>query len=351
MSTNQQKESSKSNNEEEVDLGSLFVMIGKGFSKFFNFIGDIFKGFFHFLVIILIFLKENSIKIGIAGFLGLIAGVFLEVKTPKKFESEMLLQPNFESTRQLYNNVNYYNDLVKQKDTISLQKIFNLDKKIAGSLQAFEIAPIITDRDIINTYNNLILSVDTLTIKSYDYAAFKNSFTIYDYKLHKLTVTAKENDVFEKLGDVLISSVVNNNYFKRLKKLTNESLNRTDSLYRQNLTQVDSLRKVYVEVMVAEAKKQTAGTNIDLGGEKSTTKELELFETNRKINADLRGVASQKATSYEVINILSSFQPIGTEIKGVTKNYAFLLTILGAGFMILFLLVRQLNNYLNNYKK
>jgi hypothetical protein len=351
MSTNQQKESSKSNNEEEVDLGSLFVIIGKGFSKFFNFIGDIFKGFFHFLVIILIFLKENSIKIGIAGFLGLIAGVFLEVKTPKKFESEMLLQPNFESTRQLYNNVNYYNDLVKQKDTISLQKIFNLDKKIAGSLQAFEIAPIITDRDIINTYNNLILSVDTLTIKSYDYAAFKNSFTIYDYKLHKLTVTAKENDVFEKLGDVLISSVVNNNYFKRLKKLTNESLNRTDSLYRQNLTQVDSLRKVYVEVMVAEAKKQTAGTNIDLGGEKSTTKELELFETNRKINADLRGVASQKATSYEVINILSSFQPIGTEIKGVTKNYAFLLTVLGAGFMILFLLVRQLNNYLNNYKK
>jgi hypothetical protein len=351
MSTNQQKENSKSNNEEEVDLGSLFVIIGKGFSNFFNFIGNIFKGIFHFLVIILIFLKENSIKIGIAGFLGLIAGVFLEVKTPKKFESEMLLQPNFESTRQLYNNVNYYNDLVKQKDTISLQKIFNLDKKIAGSLQAFEIAPIITDRDIINTYNNLILSVDTLTIKSYDYAAFKNSFTIYDYKLHKLTVTAKENDVFEKLGDVLISSVVNNNYFKRLKKLTNESLNRTDSLYRQNLTQVDSLRKVYVEVMVAEAKKQTAGTNIDLGGEKSTTKELELFETNRKINADLRGVASQKATSYEVINILSSFQPIGTEIKGVTKNYAFLLTVLGAGFMILFLLVRQLNNYLNNYKK
>jgi hypothetical protein len=350
MSTNQQKENSKSNNEEEVDLGSLFVIIGKGFSNFFNFIGDIFKGIFHFLITILIFFRENSLKIGIAGFIGLIAGVFLEVKTPKKFESEMLLQPNFESTRQLYNNVNYYNDLVKQKDTISLQKIFNLDKKIAGSLQAFEIAPIITDRDIINTYNNLILSVDTLTIKSYDYAAFKNSFTIYDYKLHKLTVTAKENDVFEKLGDVLISSVVNNNYFKRLKKLTNESLNRTDSLYRQNLTQVDSLRKVYVEVMVAEAKKQTAGTNIDLGGEKSTTKELELFETNRKINADLRGVASQKATSYEVINILSSFQPIGTEIKGVTKNYAFLLTILGAGFMILFLLLRHLNNYLSAYR-
>ncbi|MDA9087107.1 hypothetical protein N9K01_00920 [Polaribacter sp.] len=351
MSTNQQKESSKSNNEEEVDLGSLFVIIGKGFSNFFNFIGAIFRGFFHFLITILIFLRENSLKIGIAGFIGLIAGFFLEVKTPKKFESEMLLKPNFESTRQLYNNVNYYNDLVKQKDTVSLQKIFNLDKKTAASLEEFEIEPIITDRDIINTYDNLILSVDTLTIKSYEYAAFEGSFTDYDYKVHKLTVTAKKNDIFEKLGDVIISSVVNNNYFKRLKKLTNENLNRTDSLYRQNLTQVDSLRKVYVEVMIAEAKKQTAGTNIDLGGENKTTKELELFTANKVINQDLKNIVSQKATQYEVINVLSSFQPIGTEIKGVTKNYAFLLTFLGAGLMVLFLLLRQLNAYLENYNK
>jgi hypothetical protein len=42
MSTNQNK------NEEEVDLGSLFVIIGKGFSNFFNFIVTIFKGVFHF---------------------------------------------------------------------------------------------------------------------------------------------------------------------------------------------------------------------------------------------------------------------------------------------------------------
>jgi len=351
MSTNQQKESSKSNNEEEVDLGSLYVIIGKGFSNFFNFIGNIFKGIFHFLITILIFLRENILKIGIAGFIGLIAGFFLEVKTPKKFESEMLLKPNFESTRQLYNNVNYYNDLVKQKDTVSLQKIFNLDKKTAASLEEFEIEPIITNRDIINAYDNLIESVDTLTIKSYVYEAFENSFTIYDYEVHKLNVTAKENDVFNKLGDVIISSVVNNNYFKRLKKLTNENLNRTDSLYRQNLTQIDSLRKVYMEVMIEEAKKTTAGTNIDLGGKNKTTKELELFTTNKVINQDLKNIASQKATEYEVINVLSSFQPIGAEIKGVTKNYAFLLMVLGAGLMVLFLLLRQLNAYLENYNK
>ena len=48
----------KNNNEEEVDLGSLFVIIGKGFKNFFNFIGSIFKGAFHFLISILLF-KRN----------------------------------------------------------------------------------------------------------------------------------------------------------------------------------------------------------------------------------------------------------------------------------------------------
>jgi ribosomal protein L6P/L9E len=54
---------------------------------------------------------------------------------------------------------------------------------------------------------------------------------------------------------------------------------------------------------------------------------------------------------YEVINVISSFQPIGSEIKGVTKNYAFLLAILGVGFMILVLLLRILNRYLASYDK
>jgi hypothetical protein len=345
MSTN------KKNNEEEVDLGSLFVIIGKGFSKFFNFIGSIFKGIFHSIITILIFLKNNIVKIGIAGVIGAVVGTFLETRTPSKYGSDLLVEPNFKSSRQLYNNVNYYNDLVKQKDTATLQKTFNLDKESAASLKKFEIVPLKVDVDLIDAYNDLILAVDTLTIKSYDYVDFKAAFTDYDYKVHKITVIAEKNNVFDKLDDVIISSVVNNKYFNRLKTLTNENLNRTDSLFRENLTQIDSLRKVYMEVMLEEAKKQTTGTSIDLGGEKRTTKEIELFETTRKINADLKEIASEKSQKYEVINVISNFQPIGYEIKGVTKNKGFLLGFLGAGLMILFLLLIKLNKFLSNYKK
>lgn len=347
MSTDQQNK----NNEEEVDLGSLFVIIGRGFSKFFAFIGSIFKGIFNFLIVILIFLKQNIVKITIAGSIGLVIGLFIEVKKPVTYGSDLLVEPNFASARQLYNNVNYYNDLVKQKDTVGLEKTFKIDTEAAYSLQKFEIEPIVNENDIINSYNNFILRVDTTTVKSYTFKEFKLSFTDLDYRIHKIKVIAGKNNVFTKLDDVIISSVVNNKYFSRMKKLTNENLNRTDSMYRQNLSQIDSLRKVYMQVMIEEAKKQTSGTNIDLGGDKRTTKELELFETNRKINNDLKNIASDKSRSYEVINVISNFQPIGYEIKGITKNYAFLLAFLGVLVMILFLLLMQLNKYLENYKK
>ena len=351
MSTNQQKESSKSNNEEEVDLGSLFVIIGKGFSNFFNFIGNIFKGIFHFFISILIFLKENSLKIGIAAIIGFAVGIFLEVKSSDTYSSDMLVQPNYKSVSQLYNNINYYNDLVEQKDTLGIQNTFNLDKETAASLKEFSIEPIANENDIINAYNDFVLEVDTATVSSYTFEDFKASFKDLDYKTHEINVIAEKNDVFNKLDEIIISSVVKNKYFSRVKELTNENLNRTDSLLRQNLSQVDSLRKVYMQVMIEEAKKQSNGTSIDLGGEKRSTKELELFATKRNLNSKLTDVVIDKSEKYEVVNVISNFQPVGYKIDGVSENKAVQFSILGILLMIFLLLFTKINTYLGNYKK
>lgn len=339
------------NQEEEIELGSLFIIIGKGFSNLFRFIGSIFKGIFHFFILVLLFIKGNFIKLAIATVIGAVAGTFLELKKEVTYGADLQVQPNFKSSRQLYNNINYYNDLVKQKDTISLAKAFNLSIGEAASLKKFEIYPIKNGNDLLISYDDLILSVDTLTAKSYSFVNFKTTFTDYDYKIHNIHVVTTKNDVFSKLDQVIISSVVDNQFFNKVKVLTNENLNRTDSLLKQNLSQLDSLRKVYMTVLIEESKKTNSGTSIDLGGTKKTTKELELFETNRQINSDLKEITKDRSEKSEVLNVISNFQPIGYEIKGINKNYGFLAASLALVLMILFLLVKQLNNYLNNYKK
>ena len=68
MPTNQ------NNNEEEVDLGSLFVIIGRGFSTLFNFIGTFFKFIFLSVIKALVFLKKNFRPIGIAVIIGGVIG-------------------------------------------------------------------------------------------------------------------------------------------------------------------------------------------------------------------------------------------------------------------------------------
>ena len=87
----------KNKNEEEVDLGSLFVIIGKGFKNFFNFIASIFKGTFHFLIITLLFFKEHLLKIIVAGLVGFIFGAYLDYNKGVIYESKMLVKPNFEN--------------------------------------------------------------------------------------------------------------------------------------------------------------------------------------------------------------------------------------------------------------
>jgi hypothetical protein len=345
MSTNQK------NNEEEVDLGSLFVIIGKGFSNFFNFIGSIFKGLFHYFISILIFLKENYVLIGSGALVGLVAGFILELNSTDTFQSSMLVAPNFKSAQQLYNNVNYYNDLVKQKDTVRIQNTFNLDKESAISLKKFSIKPVINENDIINAYNDFVLEVDTATVSSYTFNAFKATFKGLDYKVHEIQVISEKNDVFSELSDAILSSVVENKYFNRARKLSNENLDRIDVMYRGNLLQIDSLRRVYMQVMLAESKKEFIGTNIDLGGENSTTKELELFDTNRKINKDIQKITVDKSEKYEVINLLSDFQPIGSEMKEVTRNKALQLAVLGAVLMMSMLILIKINKYLIHFKK
>lgn len=61
---------------EDIELGSLFIIIGKGFSNLFNFIAKVFKGVYHLLILLLLFIKTNIVKLLIAAVVGGIIGTF-----------------------------------------------------------------------------------------------------------------------------------------------------------------------------------------------------------------------------------------------------------------------------------
>jgi hypothetical protein len=341
----------KQNNDEEVDLGSLFTVIGKGFKNFFNFIGNIFKGVFHRLILILLFLKLHILKFSVAVLIGGIVGFFLESNKETKFSSNLIVKPNFESTQLLYENINYYNDLVKQQNTKHLASIFKIDTSKAAALRKFEITPLMNSNDIINAYDNFILEVDTLTVKSYDFDNFESSFTDFDYLVHNIEVQATVSDIFSELENTIINSIEKNTFFNKIKNLTKENLNTKDSILKANFIEVDSLRSVYMRAILEGAKNNSNGTNIDLGSKSDITKENDLFEIDRKIIYDLSQTYEDIATKSDVINIISNFKPEGSEIKGITKNLIFIMAVLGFLLTLFIILLFDLNKYLEDYKK
>ena len=341
----------KNKNEEEVDLGSLFVIIGNGFNNFFNFIGSIFKGIFHSLIITLLFFKQHLLKILVAGLLGFIFGAYLDYDKGVIYESKMLVKPNFNSTKQLYGNILFYNDLVNQKEYKLLMETFQINQEEAESLRGFSIEPLMNDNNIIISYDELVVSVDTLAIKDYDIESFKKSFTNYDYFFHEIKVTSTQNKIFKKFDKIILSSILENDYFRKVKESENSNLDRSYNLYDKNISQIDTLRKVYEKVLLEDAKNSSSGTNINMSGEINDHADIELFKINRNLDSYLTRISEEKSEKDKIINVISSFQKVGNVSGGILKSSKFICFSIGFIAMVFILLLVKLNTFLDEYNK
>jgi len=337
--------------DDEVDLGNLFKIIGKGFKNLFNAIGQFFKSVFHYFILLLLFLRNNALKLGIAVFIGSVIGLYLDLTLPKQYSSSMIVEPNFKSAQQLYQNINFYHELVKQKDLNLLAQTFQIPVSEASKLKGFYIEPLKNENEKYEFFNDFIEEVDTTTIKNIDIIEFKKGFTDYDYKYHQIKVKSLSNIIFEKLSTPIISSIQNNSYYKYQKKINDENLFQNEKVLVKSLQEVDTLRKIYNEVLITEAKKAEMGTNITLAQGVKKTDELELFNESLKLNEELINNNKEKAETTDILNVVSTFSKVGIKERSLLKKMT---AILGLGFgllMLIFILLKQLNSYLLKYIK
>jgi len=336
---------------EEIDLGSLFKVIGKGFQKLFTAIGQFFKAIFHYLVLLLLLLRKNALKLGVSIFIGAVIGLYLDLSNPKEYSSTMIVEPNFNSAHQLYKNINYYQELVKQKDSNLLAQTFHISVSEASKLKGFYIEPIRNENEKYEYFDDFVQEVDTTTVRNINIEEFKQAFTDYNFKNHLIEVISQSNDVFEKLNYPIISSIENNAYYKNQKAINDLNLLQNEKLLIKSLQEVDTLRRIYNEVLITEAKKSDSGTNITLAQGAKKTNEIELFNEGLKLNKNLIENNIEKGATTEIINVVSSFSKVGIKERGLQKKFTF---ILGIGFgllMLVFILFKQLDSYLINYKK
>jgi hypothetical protein len=289
---------------DEVDLGNLFKILGKGIQNFFNVIGQFFATLYHYLILFLLFLRNNAIKLGLATIIGAGIGLYFDLTKPAEYSSKMTVEPNFESTQQLYNNIYFYHELVQQKNIELLAKSLNISKEEASNLKGFYIEPIKNENEKYEVFNKFMQEVDTTVVKNLDIKDFKKGFSDFDYKYHQIKVKSTNSVIFSKLGDPIVSSLENNPYYKNLKKINDQNFLQNQQVLVKSLSEIDTLRKIYNEVLLTEAKKTGSGTSITLAQGVKKTEEVKLFNESLKLNEELIANNKEKAEVTEILNVV-----------------------------------------------
>ncbi|WP_437396060.1 hypothetical protein [Flagellimonas lutimaris] len=340
------------NNSDEIDLGQLFQMIGRGFQKFFNFIGSIFKGIFHILILFLLFVQKNIIFIGAAIIIGGIGGFVLDQIIPEKYISKMVVEPNFNSVQQLYNNIAFYNDLAEAEDSVALATALNITDHEAASIKEIFTDSYSDENQKIKLFDQFIRELDTTTVKAIDYENYLKNFNSMDARFHQISLISTDNRVAKKAQPAIINSISVNEYFKLQKRINDENVALQDTIYRNQLAEIDSLQSLYRTVLVKEADKPMQGTNINLaeGGE-SKGRELALVQEKDILKEKLVELNEERANKSTIINVISDFPTRGVEVKGIWNSYKFKLPILLLVLVFGVLALLEVNKYLKTYNR
>ena len=73
--------------------------------------------------------------LSIAVVIGAVGGYILDLQKTEKYISKMVVEPNFNSVQQLYNNIDFYNDLAKAEDSVALADALKISTSEAASIK------------------------------------------------------------------------------------------------------------------------------------------------------------------------------------------------------------------------
>ena len=349
------KELPQNNNSEEIDLGQLFNAIGKLFNKFFNLIGTILKAILTFFVFILKAIINNFKVIVVVLVVSSIIGFAIEKTKPEVYTSQMLVKPYFDSKYQLVTNINYYNALIREKDYKQLKELFDIDLNDSKEILDFEINPgPETENDKIVQYDEFVNSLDSIRAQDISFKDFIENRSIYSGEVFEINVKSTKKDIFRSLEKGLNSTFTNTYSKKKMQK--RDSLIAIDKQRLLNsLKEVDSLKKVYINVMEIESKSENGGAVVPskdgiLLQEKTKTREFELLEKQIALRAELSTLDSQKVEEDVFFDTISSFQDVGAKYVSIWEKYSVIFPILSFVLLCLIFAAKNKLKFVNNYE-
>ncbi len=247
--------STKETATEEIDLGQLLRLIGNAINTVYNCILNSLRSIYHLFIVCILFFRKHFLKFCYTAILGVGLGAYLDYNVIPVYKFSMVVQPNFNSARQLYSNIEFYNQLVKQEDREELAVVLNIPLGVAEKIANIEIEAFPDKAQKIKQFNEFIKDLDSITLKSIDYQDHLENFNNINAGFHKIQIEATAPEIGKQCQEVIVTSINDNQYVKSQKKASIDNIAIRDALINEQLKEINKLQAFYKEIRILEAKK------------------------------------------------------------------------------------------------
>lgn len=322
------------NQSEEVDLGQLFKLIGNMFERFFKFIANIFIGLYSVVLLLLIHFYKRILWYVGAVIIGVVLGFLIDKNSEKLYGANMFIETNFDSARQVYENIYQFNQLTIDKDSLELAKRLSISTKEASKLKGFYIEPDLDENTIAEMYSDFYLKLDSISRTEMTYKKYKKSLTPFSFKIHQIGVAATDRLVYKKIEKDFVEQLSENPYLDELVKTNTMVLKKKDEVLNKQIEITDSLVNEYLKIRINESQKEPiegSGTNLYMGDAKSISlivDESKIVQQRLTYENQRRKIDSLLVAEKNIVNVLADFPRSGYDIRKWYNKMKFVIPLI-----------------------
>ena len=348
----------KNNQNEEVELGQLFKIIGKGFENIFRFIGSIFSSIFMTFIWLVFFIRKRLIILAASAFLGLITGVIIEITLPPTYKSTLSIKQNYETGENLYESIKYYNGLLKDKDYKVLGTILGLTESASEEIVEFEVEPLITDNEYLVMFDRYIRNLDSLAASKIEYEDYVKNIKAYKHKLQQISIKSKTRADFNSVFTNIVDNIQTNPFFVNEQAKDMSELSLSKIALEESLIQSDSLQQTYKRVLEQQLDSNTIseiGITFEGDNDRNKTREFDLYKSDIELREKIIKIDRELKDKENIIDLISSKQDNGfvdntKSLFGLSIPAKIFYSIMALGLAFLMLLGIEFLSYLEKYK-
>ena len=328
MASNQSP--STQSNSDEIDLGQLFQLIGRGFNAIFRWFLRVF-----------LYLKKNMLLLIGLVVVGLAIGYGLNQIISKKYKTEVIVKPQIESKNYLYDVVNELKSNIGSRDTLFFKSIGIENIDFNGlSIEISRVAEIGSSEsdtqylELLKSFENTDAIADIVRAELQN----KSSFN------HRITFYYKNVNFGREFTQKVLKYINTNDYFNGLLEVHNNNANARIVEDEKILAQVDQIIANYT-IGLASKGSTTSNERIVLDNQDQVNI-ADIFEYKTGLIRDIEAKKLELEERTVPVSIINLGQPQVEQKSFFGKSIVLIPVIFVAVFFILSALV-----YLNKKSK